>query len=140
MADKIGKVLLLLVFAKAAYEDCKEKEIYVYLPISAMIVELGMHLVYQDAKLADILLGASVGGLLLLIAWGSRGSVGIGDGMMLVVSGVFLGFWGNVVLLMTALGMVGILALFLIVIKRKEKHYRLPFVPFLLVAYLAELL
>ncbi len=136
MGKWIGKVLLLLILAGAAYEDCKEKQIHLCLLLGAAVAGLVLHLIFHEETLADMLLGASVGILLLLIAWISRGSIGAGDGVMVTVSGMILGFWGNVVLLMTALGMVCMAALFLLVIKRKGKKYRVPFLPFLLAAYL----
>lgn len=132
----IEKVILLLVLAWVSYEDCNEKQIRLYLPLAAAAVGIVFHLCYRERTLVDILLGIGIGIVLLLIAWVSRGSVGAGDGIMLMVSGLFLGFWENIVLFMTALGMVSMAALFLIVIKRKERNYRLPFLPFLLAAYL----
>ncbi|MCI5873364.1 MAG: type IV prepilin peptidase [Clostridiales bacterium] len=136
MENKIGKVLLLLALAGTACEDCREKQIALYIPIATAGAGVVLHLLYREMTLENILLGATVGGMLILIAWISRGSVGVGDGIMLTVSGIFLGFWENIVLFMTALGMVSMTALCLIVIKRKERNYRLPFLPFLLAAYL----
>ncbi len=136
MENRVGNVILLLVLVWVSYEDCKEKQIRLYLPLVAAAIGIVLHLLYREMALADVLLGISVGIVFLLIAWMSRGSVGAGDGIMLMVSGLFWGFWGNIVLLMTALGMVSMVALFLLVVKRKERNYRLPFLPFLLAAYL----
>lgn len=136
MGNRIGKVLLLFILAGVAYEDCKEKQISLYVPLAAAILGMVLHLCFRELTLTDIFLGIAVGIILLLIAWISGGSVGAGDGVMLMVSGLFLGFWGNLALLMMALGMVSMVALFLVVIKRKGRNYRLPFLPFLLAAYL----
>lgn len=140
MGNAIGKVVLLLTFAGTAYRDYKEKEIPLWMPALAAIVGMILHLLCWETTLADILLGTLVGVLLLFVAWISRERVGIGDGIMLMVSGIFLGFRGNLTLLFMALGMVGLVALFFIVVKRKGKDYRLPFVPFLLAAYLVYLI
>lgn len=140
MGNLVGKVLLLLILAGAAYEDYKEKQIHLYLTLVAAAAGIIWNLLFREMTLKDILLGAAVGGLLLLIAWIGRGSVGAGDGIMLTVSGLFVGFWGNAVLFMTALGMISVTALFLLVIKRRGRNYRLPFVPFLLAAYLCLLI
>ena len=80
-----------------------------------------------------------IGVVLLLIAWTGRECIGAGDGVMLVASGTFLGFWGNLRLLIAALFLAAVAALFLLVIKRKGRNYRMPFLPFLLVAYLFQL-
>ena len=132
--------MLLAVLAVSAYRDWREKQIYLYLPIGALILGLIWHLVCRERALEDMLLGAVVGLVMMIIGKVTGEAIGIGDGMMLVVSGIFLGFWGNMCLLMTALLLVGCVALFLIVIGKKGKDYRLPFLPFLLVAYLLQLL
>ena len=132
--------MLLAVLAVSAYRDWREKQIYLYLPIGALILGLIWHLVCRERALEDMLLGAVVGLVMIIIGKVTGEAIGIGDGMMLVVSGIFLGFWGNMCLLITALLLVGCVALFLIVIGKKGKDYRLPFLPFLLVAYLLQLL
>lgn len=140
MENKVGKLVLLLILAVAAYQDYREKQISLYIPLLGAASGIALHVLYQEMALKDILLGMTIGIGLLLGAWISGGSIGVGDGMMLMVSGLFLGIWDNVVLLMTAFGMIGMAALFLIVMMRKGKNYRLPFLPFLLTAYLFWLL
>lgn len=66
----------------------------------------------------------------------SGGSVGRADGMILVVSGIFLGFEKNVEVFVMGLFLAGITSLFLSVIRRKGRTYRIPFAPFLLAGYL----
>lgn len=139
MSSLIGQTVLLAVFGMAAYRDWKEKQIYLYMPIMAGIVGLILHLLYQERTLLEIFLGAGLGVIMIIIALVSRESIGIGDGVMLMVSGIFLGPWKNLELLISALMLVGVTALFLIVVKKKERNYRVPFLPFLLVAYLFQL-
>lgn len=140
MENRVGKVALLLILALAAYKDYKEKQISIYLPFFAAIIGIVLHLVYQERSLKDILLGMSIGMMFLVCAWIGKGKIGAGDGMMLMVSGLFLGIWDNVVLVMTALGLTGMVALFLVTVMRKERDYRLPFLPFLFTAYLCWLI
>lgn len=136
----IGNTVLLGVLAISAYKDWREKKVYIYGTLFCGIAGILLHILFQEHTLTDMLGGAAVGIAVLLVAWLGRECIGIGDGIILVVSGVFLGFWKNVMLLLTALILAAITALFLIVVKRKERKYRLPFVPFLLVAYLMQLL
>lgn len=132
--------IVLGLFAVTAYRDWKEKSIYLYIPIIAAIVSIILHLVYRDNSLVDMLSGAGIGAVMILIAWVSKESVGIGDGVMLMVSGLFLGFRANMELFMTALLLAGVAALMLMVGMRKERSYRMPFIPFLLVAYVFQLI
>lgn len=132
--------IVLGLFAVTAYRDWKEKSIYLYIPIIAAIVSIILHLVYRNNSLVDMLSGAGIGAVMILIAWVSKESVGIGDGVMLMVSGLFLGFRANMELFITALLLAGVAALMLMVGMRKERSYRMPFIPFLLVAYVFQLI
>lgn len=136
----IGNAVLLGVLAVSAYRDWMEKKICIYGPLLCGIAGILLHVIFQERTHVEVLGGVAVGGAVLLIAWLGRGCVGSGDGIMLIVSGIFLGFWRNLTLLLTALAMAAVAALFLLVVKRKERKYRLPFVPFLLAAYLLQLL
>ena len=107
MQNCVGEVLLLGIFAVAAYRDWKEQMICVY--------------------------------VLLLAAWVSREEIGYGDGAMLMASGIFLGFWRNVELFLTALMLIVPTALFGLIVKHRRKDYRMPFLPFLFVAYVFQL-
>ena len=140
MSEWLGSMVLLGVLAITAYRDYKEKSIYLYLPIVAGVIGVLLHIFFWEHDLPDMLLGAAIGGCVLLIAWVSKESIGAGDGIMLMVSGIYLGFWENLELFFTALLLVGVLALFLMVVKKKRRDYRVPFLPFLLVAYLFQLI
>lgn len=135
----LGDTILLGVLGIAAYRDWKEKTVCLYLPLLAGIMGLLIHLAFREHTLADVLGGVGIGIIVLLIAACSGECVGMGDGLMLMASGAFLGFWRNLELLLTALLFVGAAALFLIVIKRKRRDYRVAFLPFLLAAYLLQL-
>ena len=132
----MGQLLLLGMFGLGAYWDWKEKKIYVYLPLVAGIFGIVLHLFNQEYTWKEMICGMMIGVVVLLIAWMSRESIGVGDGMILTASGIYLGFWGNLELLMIALLFAGVTALCLIVARRKGRKDKLPFVPFLLVAYL----
>jgi leader peptidase (prepilin peptidase)/N-methyltransferase len=83
-------------------------------------------------SIIEILLGMGIGMMILFFGLWSGGSVGRADGMILVVSGIFLGFEKNVEVFVMGLFLAGITSLFLSVIRRKGRTYRIPFAPFLL--------
>ena len=133
MQNCVGEVLLLGIFAVTAYRDWKEQMICVYVPLAAGIAGLVLHLMLLTQKLTDLLLGAGIGAVLLLAAWVSR------EGAMLMASGIFLGFWRNVELFLTALMLIVPAALFGLIVKHRRKDYRMPFLPFLFAAYVFQL-
>lgn len=139
MQNYVGEVMLLGIFAVTACRDWKEKMICVYVPFAAGIAGLVLHLMFPTQKLADLLFGAGIGAVLLLAARVSREEIGYGDGAMLMASGIFLGFWRNVELLLTALMLSVPVALFGLLVKHRKKDYRMPFIPFLFAAYVFQL-
>lgn len=138
--EDIVSAVLLIFMAVAAYQDWKEKEINVFLLLAAAFAGIALQAGVQKESILNVLPGVCVGIVVLLLAWLTGGSVGLGDGLMLIVTGIYLKFWGNINLLMMALAMAGGVALFMIAVKKKGRNYRLPFVPFMLVAYLFQLL
>ena len=140
MGNKIAETVLLFILAGAGYEDFQEKKIHLLIPLAGGVAGILLQVIFRERGVADLLLGSVPGAVFLMISLWGKGVVGCGDGMMLFVCGIYLGFWESIALLFLALWLIGITALFFIVIKRKGKHDRLPFVPFLAAAYLIGLL
>lgn len=140
MGEKILSAVLLIFMAAAAYQDWKEKQINAGIFLAAAICGIALQAGVQNENVWSVLTGVGVGVVLLLFAWITGGSVGEGDGMMIMICGIYLGFWKIISLFMTALVMAGSTALFMIVVRKKGRNYRLPFVPFMLAAYLFQLL
>lgn len=140
MGNKIAETVLLFILAGAGYEDFQEKKIHLLIPLAGGVAGILLQVIFREWGVADLLLGSVPGAVFLMISLWGKGVVGCGDGMMLLVCGIYLGFWESIALLFLALWLIGITALFFIVIKRKGKHDRLPFVPFLAAAYLIGLL
>lgn len=80
------------------------------------------------------------GGVMLLLAWLTRESIGYGDGFVVLCLGCFLDFWKIVDICMAALTLSGFVALFMLLVKKKNRKTQMPFVPFLLVGYGMQLL
>ena len=91
---------------------------------------------------SPILLGLGVGvGLLLYgVSRVSRGGVGAADGLVYAVTGVGLGFYGNMELLLVSLLMAAFVGGFLLMVKKVGRKYRMPFVPFTLAGYVLVLI
>ena len=136
----IQSIVLLGTLALAAYRDFKDQNVYLYSMLLAGVAGIFLHIWYQSPTLPDMLGGAAIGVMLMFIARLTGESIGMGDGLALVVTGIFLGFWGNLELFLMALFFAGATALFLLIVKKKGKKYRLPFLPFLAAAYLIQLL
>lgn len=121
-------------------EDIKRKEVGVYKICAIGIAGIVMHLLFGTVKIYSMLGGAAVGVVLLILGKIFRGSIGCGDGLVLIDTGILLGASENLELFGIALFLAGIFALILSVFFRKKKNDTIPFVPFLLAAYVGMLI
>jgi leader peptidase (prepilin peptidase)/N-methyltransferase len=79
--------------------------------------------------------GAAVGVAVMLLSMVTKGSIGMGDGIILLCTGAVAGFEKNMELFFSALILCGMCGLFLVLILRKSRKTKVPFVPFLLAAF-----
>lgn len=119
-----------------AYTDLKEQKVYLHILSAGGIAGLFCCFFCQNPRLTDLLGGVIVGLIILGVAWLGKGCIGSGDGLMFMVSGIFLGFWDNLQLFLISLLLAGAAALFLIIVKKRERDLKMPLLPFTLAAYL----
>lgn len=129
------KYVLLVLLIICAVEDWKRKEVNVVYILLFGIVGVILHLLYPNCSVYSMLFGLLLGIGIVGISILSRGSIGMGDGILLVVTGVYLGGYGNLELFLTGMLFVGIWSLGLLVLKKKKRKERIAFIPFLLAAY-----
>lgn len=81
------------------------------------------------------LLGAGIGFWLFIFSKLLGGSIGEGDGLLLMSTGLLLGIKENVALFVIALFLACLFSILLILWKKAKACTTIPFVPFLLLAY-----
>lgn len=114
--------------------DGKKKEIPCVPGWLCMILLAGVQIVRQEGSVS-LCLGVAIGLLLWGISKATRGGIGEGDALVYAVTGIGLGFWGNLELLMLSLIMASFVSLWLLVIKKRGRKYKIPFIPFTAAAY-----
>ena len=78
----------------------------------------------------DIMLGCLPGISLLLVGKLSGWAVGSADGIIVLVLGIYLGFWQVLSVLSGAFLTAVMAAGFLLAVKKKDRKYEIPFIPF----------
>lgn len=133
-AGKIMQLLLLLFISAAAFMDNCTKKIPLMFLAAGFGAGVLLQILFPGKNAVDLLGGCMVGAALVLLAWVTRQQIGYGDGLLFAVTGIFLGFFENLLLLVASLFPAAFFAgvLFL---KKKKKGYRFPFVPFVLIGY-----
>lgn len=127
------------MLAICSAEDIRKKKICVNLVLIYGIIGVFLHMIWQQYTIQNLLAGMAVGVLLLIFSVISGGKVGIGDGVILMVTGIYLGVKQNMELFFTGLLLCGVWAALLLIFHKKSRKDEIPFVPFLFAAYLGML-
>lgn len=129
----ISKVVLLLALFVVSWSDYKTQLLDARQLI--LIGTIGILLCGSWETLWQAISGALVGIGILFVAWCTRESIGFGDGWLFVVTGVFLGFKENAVLLLGTLILAGVFAVVCVALKKKGRNESMALGPFVLTAY-----
>lgn len=136
----IVQMILLGVFLiVAGYMDIKYKKISVlwcvFFMIMGLAISMGSSQILIEA-VGQIILSVMPGGILLIISKMTNQSIGIGDGVVAIVVGMLLGIEKTVMALLGGFMISGVVSIILLMFRKAEKGYELPFVPMLSVAVL----
>lgn len=129
------KIFMLALLMLCAAEDFKKKEVTITYIMLFGIGGLVLHMFSPNCSIYSMLFGILLGVAVAAVSFLSRGNIGMGDGVLLMVTGIYLGGFENLRLFLTGLLLTAVWALMLILVKRKNKKEQIAFVPFLLAAY-----
>lgn len=136
----IQGIAVLIILGVFSWQDMKERKICVQWLLYFIFAGIACNLFFSYKTVAELCMGIVPGILLLLCSFISRGSIGEGDGLLLLAVGIYLGMKGTIQVLLFASVLSAISALFLCIFKKKGRNDRIPFVPFMLLGYIIELL
>ena len=114
--------------------DLKYKEI----PLSLTLLGggVGILLCIVEGRLwTDILLSCVPGAIALIFSRLTQEVLGYGDGMVFLVMGLYMTLSKLLSLGMMAFGLAGLVSLVLLVVFRRRGSERIPFIPFLVLAF-----
>ena len=131
---------LLGLLGICGLEDIKIKRIRLVVVNSFAILGVILHILYQRISWIDMICGALLGVILLIIGYFTKEKIGYGDGLIFVATGIYLGFWNNLILLWLSTTLAGIYGLILMIFKKKKKDNEIPLVPFILGVYVVSLI
>lgn len=148
MFEMISQVILLLGLFYLAWTDFKTKLIkgkdLLILAGAGMIMKVLSLFIQKEQSFLEIgktefLINMPaamlIGGALFLIAKFTREQIGVGDALVFLMTGVFLDFMQNLILLIGTLFLLGMVSLGWLVRRKKERNDSVAMVPFILAAY-----
>ncbi|HHU72480.1 MAG TPA: hypothetical protein GXZ21_10700 [Clostridiales bacterium] len=116
-------------------QDLKMKKFYTWITLLGGIL-IGICLPFSSViTIPDRLLGSLVGVGVILISLITKGKIGMGDGVILCITGISLGLWNNFEMFLIALSLSSIVSIILLATKRADRKKAIPFVPFIFIAF-----
>lgn len=129
-------ILIIILLVWCSVEDIKAMKIPLIGMALFAIIGILLSIFNPVFSLVEILGGVLIGIFLLFVSWISKGAIAKGDGLLIGTCGLYLGFWGNMALLSYGLLLSGITSGFLLITRQLRQKQKIPFVPFLLCAYI----
>lgn len=127
--------LLLGTLGFHSVEDIRTKQITVTVTLISAIIGLICHIVYRNNSIYSVLGGIAMGALVLVFSLLSGGKIGPGDGVILMLTGLYLGAEKNLGLIVVSLFLAAVWALISVTLFHYGRKDKIPFVPFLFLAY-----
>lgn len=124
---------MLIIFS---VEDILYREISVKVILVFLLMGIGIR-VYDNTLLStEIFWGIFIGMIIIASSIILAGNIGVGDGIIFVLTGLFLGIADNLRILIFSVTISGIIGGLLIILKIKKKDYKMPFTVFILISYI----
>ena len=139
MQQMWSQAVVMGMLTLCSAEDIKRKQIRLNPVLFFGILGIFFHMLFRMQSIENILLGMSVGVVLLFLSVLTGGRIGMGDAVLLIVTGIYLGLEKNLELFFCGLLLCSMWALGLMVLRKKNRKDSIPFVPFLLAAYMGML-
>jgi leader peptidase (prepilin peptidase)/N-methyltransferase len=136
MVETILNIIMGVMLLACGIQDALHKKILLWLIIAGSILISICIPFCSEVSFLDRIGGCAVGATVIIISLGTKGKIGLGDGILLCATGLGLGFWGNLELFAIALMLAAIVSIVLLILRLADRKKSIPFVPFLFAGYL----
>jgi len=116
--------------------DFRKKQIPILLLLGMSGLVVGALIICQTGSVQAKVLGGSLGLFFFLISKCTNEAVGYGDSWIILLLGIHLGSFVLLQILFVASLSAGVCSLFLLWKRKWKRHFTLPFVPYLTIAYM----
>lgn len=118
-----------------SWQDIKKKEVSIwilFLGIGIVMLSIGYGIKMEDGISIWISkgVGTFMGVVLILLSKVSKEQIGMGDAIVITMTGAVFGFWNNLCLLFYSLILSAVYAVVLLLMKKIHKRQRIAFLPF----------
>ena len=132
----ICQCIFLVYIAALAVMDFKYRKLPLKTLLSGLFIAAAGCLCGREISPVLLATGGCMGIVFLLISRVLGESFGYGDSILILIIGIFLGFWNLMYLLLGAFSMAAVFSAVMMIKHRFNRKSSFPFVPFLAAAYL----
>ena len=132
----ICQCIFLVYIAALAVVDFKYRKLPLKTLLSGLFIAAAGCLCGREISPVLLATGGCMGIVFLLISRVSGESFGYGDSILILIIGIFLGFWNLMYLLLGAFSMAAVFSAVMMIKHRFNRKSSFPFVPFLAAAYI----
>ena len=135
MSEWIIRIVLGVLLLFCGIQDLLYKRIYLWM-IGVCAIMVIICLPFSERlSVTERLGGCALGFGVILLSKATGGKIGLGDGILLCVTGLGLGFWSNTELFGIALSLAAAVSAILLLLRIADRKKSIPFIPFLLAGY-----
>ncbi len=118
--------------------DVRTKKIPIMLLVCFGAAGIIINIFLPEYTVKELAFGVAIGVALWGISYVTGGQIGSGDGLLFMVTGLLIGGINNFVLLLWSTALCAVVSAVLLFAKRVSRKDRIPFVPFVLLAYVGQ--
>ena len=135
MVQIIMNILLLILLLICSWMDIKRKTISGILLCVFAIIGIMLNVIFRPVSLAMLVSGMAVGAVVLVVSKLTKEQIGMGDGSLLCITGLYMGFYKNLEMFLSALFLAAVWGIVLLIIRKGGRKTEIPFVPFMMLSY-----
>ncbi|MCR5626663.1 MAG: prepilin peptidase [Lachnospiraceae bacterium] len=136
----LAKILFGIFIVICTITDIRKRRVYFEILIPFAIAGVALQFIEPSLSLFELLGGVALGGVLMGISVLTSGKIGLGDGLVFVVCGIYLGIFTSLWVLMIAAFLSALVSVGLLITKAARKESELAFVPFVMISYFVVLI
>lgn len=129
------ELLVFILLIILTISDVKKREISLAVISLFAIIGVIMIGIDSDRDIWGIIIGILVGIMLIFFSYISREGIGYGDGLVFIVTGLYLGGYRNIELLLTSVFLASLYGIIIFIICKNYRK-RIPFIPFIMLSFI----
>lgn len=133
-------IMVMIFLIWESYEDIRKQTLNVNHLLFFMGAGLIVRIFLIKTPVYEILTGLTAGLIVLFLGWISHEAIGYGDGMVILITGIYIGGKMTLYVCFLSIIVMTIVAIGLAIRKKIHLDMRMPFVPCILAGYIGGLL